>query len=226
MNLDRATEWFEGRRASYEKLVDAIAEYVPTAGTVLDVGANIGYFTKTLVERTGFVGTVHLFEPVPNLADLCEQAVARLPCTATVHRIGLSDENTRLEIFVSSDGNLGWNTIVAEKAHGKGMVPVEIKVARFDGLGLAERPDLIKIDVEGAEYRVLSGMLPALAAWSPRPVILCEIGWGADHPAWAQELEILDQLVALGYRPVDVGGAEVELRALRSTTDVVFLPRP
>ena len=159
-----------------------MAPYLPTDGVLFDVGANVGFFTKVVVERTGFAGRAHLFEPVPNLARLCAETVAELPCDATIHHLGLSDADTNLEIFVSSDGNLGWNTIVEKKARGKGMVPVEIEVARFDGLAITDVPDLVKIDVEGAEYRVLGGMLPSFALWSPRPVILCEIGWGAGHP--------------------------------------------
>jgi FkbM family methyltransferase len=223
VDLATARAWFESRRATYEMLVDAVAAHLPPDGVVLDVGANIGYFTLVLTERAGFRGRAHLFEPVPNLAELCARTVAGLPCQATVHRIGLSDTDAHVEIFVSSDGNLGWNTIVAEKA-GKGMTAVEIEVARYDGLGLTEVPDLVKIDVEGAEYRVLAGMMTSIARWTPRPLILCEIGWGNGHPAWEQVLAVLDELTALGFEAMRVGGGRVDVRELRRTTDVLFVP--
>lgn len=222
VDLAAARAWFESRRATYEMLVDAVAPHLPSDGVVLDVGANIGYFTQVLTERAGFRGRAHLFEPVPNLAELCAQTVTGLPCQATVHRIGLSDTDEHVEIFVSSDGNLGWNTIVAEKASG--MTPVEIEVARYDGLGLTDVPDLVKIDVEGAEYRVLAGMMTSIARWTPRPAILCEIGWGDGHPAWDQVLAVLDELMALGFEPRHVGGGPVDVRELRRTTDVLFVP--
>ena len=219
-----ALGWFEHRRKTYERLVDAVGEYVPADGVVFDVGANIGFFTQVLVERTGFRGRVHLFEPVPNLADLCEQSASSLTCTATVHRLGLSDETGTVTIFIGSDGNLGWNTLVAERASQRAMTPVDITVSRFDELGIADRPDFVKIDVEGAEYRVLEGMLPAIGAWTTRPVILCEIGWGTSHPAWDAELAAFDRLVALGYTATHVDGRPVDLRALDRTTDIIFVP--
>ena len=122
VDLGRANEFFENRRTGYETLADSVAPYLPTDGVLFDVGANVGFFTKVLVERTGFSGRAHLFEPVPNLARLCDETAAELACDATVHHLGLSDTDTHLEIFVSSDGNLGWNTIVEAKARGKGMI--------------------------------------------------------------------------------------------------------
>ena len=122
VDLGRANEFFENRRTGYETLADSVAPYLPTDGVLLDVGANVRFFTKVPVERTGFSGRAHLFEPVPNLAGLCDETAAELACDATVHHLGLSDTDTHLEIFVSSDGNLGWNTIVEAKARGKGMI--------------------------------------------------------------------------------------------------------
>ncbi|GAA5027058.1 hypothetical protein GCM10023258_21460 [Terrabacter aeriphilus] len=220
-----ALAFFEARRAVYEGLADAVAPFLPRDGVLLDVGANIGFFTQVLTERTGFRGRAHLFEPVPNLADLCVETAARLPCAVTVHRVGLGDADARVTIFVSSDGNLGWNTMVEQKARGKQMAPVEVEVARFDDLGLADVPDLVKIDVEGAEHRVLTGMLPALRRWSPRPVILCEVGWGSGHPEWEQELAAFAALAALGYETCHVDGVPLDVRDLRRTTDVLFVPR-
>lgn len=224
VDLTTARAWFERRRPTYEALVDAVARYVPRDGLVLDVGANIGFFTVVLTERAGFRGTVHLFEPVPNLADLCMQTARTLPCTAVVHRVALGDETGTARIFVAGDGNLGWNTLVGEKAHPATMAALEIDVVRYCDLGLAGVPDLVKIDVEGAEYRVLRGLLPSLRTWPRRPLILCEIGWGVTHPAWSEQLVVFDQLTDLGYETRDLAGAPLEVRALTRTTDVLFVP--
>jgi hypothetical protein len=65
-----ALAWFETRRAQYIKLAQAVEPHIHPQGMVLDVGANIGYFTKILTEVTNFRGTVHMFEPVPHLARI------------------------------------------------------------------------------------------------------------------------------------------------------------
>jgi FkbM family methyltransferase len=218
-----ALTWFEARRPNYERLARAVAPYVERGGVILDVGANIGYFTKVLDEVIEFRGTVHLFEPIPNLAGLCRSTLRDAGFAARVHAFGLSDEDATLTIYVASSGNLGWNTIVAERAVA-GMDPVTIEVRAFDGLGLNDRPSMIKIDVEGAEFRVLRGMASSLKGWTPKPTILCEVGWGRAHPNWNDELDEFGQLERMGYRTVDTTGGQVTVADLDRTTDIIFLP--
>lgn len=220
---EQALAWFDRRRPVYDKLSDAVAPLVKSDAVVFDIGANIGYFTKVLGERVGLTGTVHLFEPVPNVARLCERTLADVPYTVHVHEFGLADADARLDIRIADDGNLGWNTIVAERATTT-METVEIEVRAFVSAGVEDVPDFIKIDVEGAEYRVLAGLLPALSTWSAQPPILCEIGWGTGHPQWPAELEMFAELAALGYRTTTLDGDPVDVATLTSTTDVLFLP--
>ena len=65
---------------------------------ILDIGANIGYFTKTLIEWLGLEGRAELYEPLPRLAEFCRRTVATLPCQATAHEFGLSNEEATLDI--------------------------------------------------------------------------------------------------------------------------------
>lgn len=218
-----AVKWFEARRPTYERLANAIAPYVDRQGVVLDVGANIGYFTKVFGEVLEFDGTVHLFEPIPHLAELCRATLRDVPFRTMVHEFGLSDEDAELNIFLSSDGNLGWNTIVEARA-STGMRPLPIQVRAFDRCGVEAIPSFVKIDVEGAEYKVLRGMLGAIERWSPRPAILCEIGWGSGHPAWDDELRIFHELKKLGYRTLDLNKQPIDVESLRKTTDLLFIP--
>jgi FkbM family methyltransferase len=218
-----ALAWFEGRRANYERLAAAVGPYVDPDGVFYDVGANIGFFTRVLAEKTAFRGTVHLFEPVPNLAKLCATTLAGVPFTAHIHEFGLSNEDATIDIFADDNGNLGWNTIVADRAT-EGMARSQIQVRAFNGVGIGDVPSFIKIDVEGAEHRVLAGMRESLVSWPVKPVILCEIGWGQNHPQWAEELAAFAELAAIGYRTVDLNGEPLDVSALAKTTDVLFLP--
>lgn len=218
-----ASAWFEKRRAGYVELAAAIRPHLPTDGVLYDVGANIGYFTKVLADELGFDGSVHLFEPIPHLAALCSQTLHGEDVAWSLHGFGLSDENASVDIFVAADGNLGWNTLVAgRRTHGMKAVP--IKVRRFDDLGFLVAPDVIKIDVEGAEHRVLHGMRDSLIRWSPRPTILCEIGWGAGHPDWQAELAAFEMLAGLGYRPYALDMSPIDVADLTATSDVLFIP--
>lgn len=223
VEYEASMAFFRRRHDNYVRLVDAVAPWVSPRGLVLDVGANVGYFTKVLGERLDFGGEAHLFEPIPHLAAHCRVTAAALAFTAHVHEFALGDQPGSVELFVANSGNLGWNTMVAEKANDT-MTRIEIEVRRFDDLGLTARPDLVKIDVEGAEHRVLQGMFASLERWTPRPVILCEVGWGANHPQWQEELAAFDRLADLGYTARTLGGDALDVRQLTRTTDVVFVP--
>ncbi len=224
VSFPTATRFFEERHSSYEHLADAIAPYLDRGGVLLDVGANIGYFTKVVAERTGFRGDAHLFEPVPHLAKFCLRTLADVEFGVTVHQFGLSDTDGRVQLHLGITGNYGWNTMIGSKGSDVGMATHTITVRRFDGIGLTAVPTVIKIDVEGAEYLVLRGLLPALERMPTRPVILCEIGWGSEHPNWQQELEAFDRLTLLGYHALTLDGLPLNVRGLTATSDVLFVP--
>lgn len=221
---EQALAFFQRRHSSYVELARRVAPHVGADDLVLDIGANIGYFSLVFAEVTGFRGTVHLYEPVPHLAELCSATLREAPFRAVVHAYGLAEADLSTHIFVAANGNLGWNTLVAEQTqHDMVQVPIELRA--FDASSLERAPSFIKIDVEGAEYRVLEGLWHALESWSPRPLILCEIGWGSGHPDWERELAVLQRLVDdLGYRVESVSGSPVALADIERTTDVLFLP--
>lgn len=104
------------------------------------------------------------------------------------------------------------------------MRPVDIEVKRFDSLGITDI-GLIKIDVEGAEYRVLTGMMEALKSLKHLPIIVVEVGWGKDsHPHWNRELAVFNDLFDLGYQAVDIDEEKIDIENITSTQDVIFLP--
>lgn len=219
----QATRFFEQRHANYEALADAIKPHLPPDGVLFDIGANIGYFSMVVGDRTGFRGAAHLFEPIPHLAQFCFRSLTDVDFTVAVHQYGLSDADGEVDIFIDTSGNFGWNTMIGERA--KNMTPQRILVRRFDGIGLTVVPSVIKIDVEGAEYLVLRGLLPSIRSWAKRPPILCEIGWGATgHPAWKEELAVFGELLELGYRATTLEGEPVVLEEVSKTCDVMFLP--
>jgi FkbM family methyltransferase len=218
----QVTRFFESRQANYDQLADAIQPHLDPEGVLYDIGANIGYFSLVVGKRTGFRGQAHLFEPIPHLARFIFRTLADAEFSLAVHQYGLSDSDGQVDIFIDTAGNFGWNTMIGERAQR--MTPQRIKVRRFDSIGLTAAPSVIKIDVEGAEYLVLRGLLPALRTWATRPPILCEVGWGADgHPAWMEELAVFEELRRLGYRPTSLTGEPAALEEIDRTCDILFL---
>lgn len=223
VDLEATRTWSAKHATAIERVTAAVAPYVEPDGVFFDVGANLGDFTKTLAARTGFTGTAHLFEPIPNLARLATSNLADVPFEVHVHNFGLSDTDGEVAIHMSVLGNLGWNTMIGEHSAEK-MESMPVQVRAFATSGIEDVPSFIKIDVEGAEHLVLNGMFPALEAWPTKPVILCEVGWGPTHPQLAEQMAALKRLEAIGYTATDLEGAPVEVSTLQSTTDVLFLP--
>ncbi|MDL1870599.1 FkbM family methyltransferase [Deltaproteobacteria bacterium PRO3] len=223
ISLKDAKIWFENRRHSYDYIVEKVYRYVNPNGVYFDIGANIGFFSKILLEKISFTGTAHLFEPIPHLANLCEQLFFNSTLNINIHAFGLGSSNTQCTIFTASDGNIGWNTIVEEKTSSN-MKSITIDIKTIDSLNLPS-PQFIKIDVEGSEYQVLAGMIKSLKHARHLPIILCEIGWGAkDHPHWDMEVSIFNELFNLGYKLQSLEGKNLNLNSIIKTTDTLLIP--
>ena len=219
-----AMDWFTHRKHEYERLIFATSPFIRRDSIIFDIGANIGYFTLLLLQRVNFDGIVYLFEPVPHLAELCKMTFRDVPFRVNVFNFGLSDKDTEEDIFIASDGNLGWNTLLSEKATTD-MRKVKISLKSFDTCGIDVTPSFIKIDVEGAEYLVLRGMLGSLCKWQPLPVVVCEVGWGQNHPAWEEELLVFAEMKRIGYTICNLDGMQIDETKLQSTADVFFIPQ-
>lgn len=190
---------------------------LPDNGVFIDVGANTGLFTSQVTlhkpEAKGY-----LFEPVPEYAQCCEERF-RGYTNLTIENLALSDKEGSLTLWMGKE-NLGWNTVVAPKIDSS-MTPIQIKAVTFDEYAEAvgiDEIDVIKIDVEGAEYLVIEGMKRTLARLNKKPIILCEIGWGCNsHPEWEREKAVFEWLFDNGYERFNYN--------VESTSDVVFVPK-
>lgn len=223
IDYEHALLFFKKQHEQYKQTIDYLCQKLNSKDTIVDVGANIGYFTLRLLEKMDFSGKAHLFEPIPNLANLCKETFKDKPWNVQIHPYALGDKNGNAVIYVAQDGNIGWNTLEAEKT-SRDMKPLEISIKRFDSLGITDL-QLIKIDVEGSEYKVLNGMMAALKILDPLPIIAVEVGWGRNsHPHWDREYAVFKELLDLGYQSVGVDDQKIDLNDITSTQDVFFLP--
>lgn len=222
VGYDKAFEFFKKRDKYYTELMDAVTPLIGKQEPIIDVGANIGYFTLILFERYGFTGKADLFEPVSHLHSLCEQTFRKTGYEVTIHPFALGAKNEKSKIFLAADGNIGWNTLVAGKA-GRKMQEEMITVRKFDDLDIP-LPRFIKIDVEGAEWMVLEGMMGKLTAAAVKPVILCELGWGSNHPQFNEVMKTFFKLKGLGYQTCDLRRNPIDISLLTDTTDILLLP--
>jgi FkbM family methyltransferase len=171
-------------------------QQLPLDDYIADVGANFGYYSVELATALGAAARVVAFEPFPlNYARL-ERHVRLNDLASRVQMLplALSDRSgvATMDVRRSETRNTG-----SAQLRGEG---VAIRTARLDDLWPTlgyVRLDLLKIDVEGHEVRVLEGASRVIR--EHRPMMLIEI----DPPRLAESgsspAALLDALRSFGY---------------------------
>ena len=167
------------RRGMFEpETVRAFAALLDAGMTVLDVGANVGLFTLVAARRVGPTGSVHAFEPTPELAEHIHRNLELNGLeNVAVNPIAVSDTSGHATLHLVEAGDPGENSIVNPSP---GALTLEVATVTLDNY-IAEhnigRVDVIKIDIEGAEMPALLGARELLSH-DESPVLVLEF-----HPS-------------------------------------------
>jgi FkbM family methyltransferase len=213
MSYENLPEWDAKIEQTIRENVSAVLPHIPDNGVIIDVGGNTGMFTRLVLENKPDIRAI-IFEPIKELSKYCRSKLIDYPFVSCFN-YALSDVEGR-EIINCGRKNLGWNTMldVTNEDNQSNRRYAECRV--FDNIGLhIPRLDLVKIDVEGYEYRVLRGMMKTIE--KHKPVILCEIGFGNKHPAWNDEKEVFECIFNMGY-------GKICLDTITGTKDIILLP--
>ncbi len=137
--------------------------------TMIDVGANIGYFSILGARAVGASGRVFAFEPMPRVRERLERNIALNQLTnVSVRSEALSDGSGPSAFYAGPTDDTG----LASLRPLAGSQQVDVMRARFDDLwNPSERVSLIKIDVEGAEMAVIRGMSECLKRDAPHVIL-------------------------------------------------------
>ncbi len=182
---------------TYEEPTTRFFHRVAAPGwTVIDVGANAGYYSLLALDLGGPESDIHAFEPNPALVQLTTENAALADGRITVVQKACGSGPGELDLHLRPDSrNSGLATLVPR---GDRSETVAVEVVTLDAyceeLGL--RPDLVKIDVERFESQVLAGMAGLLERRIPR-FIICELSSGGAGPDPADVIHRLDEC---GYR--------------------------
>ncbi len=157
------------------------AEHVVRPGQeVWDVGANVGLFSVAAAESTGNHGRVTAFEPDLFLVSLLRRTARRSYAgerRLEVLPVAVGRELDLLEFHIANRGRSSSHLDLVSGNSQSGGTRERLPVPTLTLDWLLQRrtaPDVVKIDVEGAEVEVLSGASELLR--SARPVLLCEVG--------------------------------------------------
>lgn len=182
---------------------------------VLDVGAHIGLVTLPVASVMAADGRLVSFEPAEsNRRLLLRHLAANAFASVVVEGALVGDSEAAAVEFYEMDDASGMNTVVAGAMDGAYRAVTKSQVT-LDGYcernGLS--PQVIKIDVEGAELGVLRGARRIIA--SCRPSIFLSV-----HPRQIAILgetteQLADLIESLGYDCRHIDGSSVDSFALR-----------
>ncbi len=146
---------------NYEPFETSLLTAEVRAGmTVVDIGANIGYYSLLFSKLVGDDGRVYAFEPAPQNFALLEQNLARNN-RKNVQALNQAAGDRAGESFLYlSSENYGDHQAYAS---GDAREKVAIKVARVDD-SVSGPIDLVKMDIQGFEDHALAGMSATIAA--------------------------------------------------------------
>ena len=173
---------------------------VSSGGTVVDVGANIGFYTLESSRAAGPRGHVIAIEAAPSNARALKDNIDLNQLTnATVINVAVGESTGSGTLSLSREGNLGMFTL--GNTSGSPAVSYTVEVRRIDDI-LEENNissvDLIKIDIEGSEYRALRGAVRTLQTC--RPTILIELSDQALQRNQSSTKAVKELLRSFGYR--------------------------
>ena len=163
---------------TYEPEVQKLYSALVKPGMVVyDVGANVGFLSMLGAWLAGPTGHVFCFEPLPSNADAIRHNIQLNAFeNVTVIPFALGDKQQTVEFLVSAD--VGWGKVAGLPGNEPQEIVNRIQV-RADTLDnvVAEAnlrpPDIIKIDIEGAEVGMIEGAKQTLLR--SRPTLFIEL---------------------------------------------------
>lgn len=217
----------------FEPEETAFLQRVLTSGDVFcDVGANIGYFTRTASAIVGAAGKVIAIEPAPaNIAILkANIAACSNPDNVILFLAAASERSGLTDLFLSPVNagdhrlfDMPGNDMLFDQGATRESIPV--RTERIDTLVSRIAPSikhikLVKIDIQGYEVAALRGMCQILTAY--RPIVLFEFWPYGITAAGYDPMEAINTLLCFDYRlhiiDSSTGSKTVELAELNTVS--------
>ncbi|NQU75285.1 MAG: FkbM family methyltransferase [Planctomycetes bacterium] len=185
------------RYACYDPAAGSIFHAICRPGDcVVDVGANIGYFTLLAARLVGPTGRVHAFEASPSIAQRLRRNVAINDAPqVTLHEMAISDRHASATFHTARrDGGYSSLRDLGSRSVETTVVPCAPLDSFIEVLPTVR---LIKLDVEGAELLALKGMTKLIMR--DCPYFIMELTDRYLRQLGGNSAELCRFMTALGY---------------------------
>ena len=206
-----------GRGGRALEYVYHLPQLVKQGDKVIDIGANLGYYTCPLADLVGEEGRVYAVEPVPVIFSVLKRNVGKRRNVELLN-YALGEQERTIEMANDSVASAGYfctgRNFVSEGELSKDAVRFTAQMKRGSELfGGMEKIDFVKCDIEGYERVVLPELCPLIEKF--HPTVLVE----TDGESRQQMIRMFTELGYSAY--MLVGGKEVTLDP-ESDKDIIF----
>ncbi len=207
-----------GRRSPAMEYLYHLPRLVRPGDICIDIGANLGYYTRPLARLVGPRGRVYAVEPVPPVVAVLRRNLRRRT-NVEIFACALGDGERTVRMgndSVRSAGYFGTGRNFVNESGAAAAMEFTAPMRRGSELfARLERLDFIKCDIEGYETVVLGEMRPLLERF--RPTVLVETGG-------ENRTRIVALFGELGYRGFTLDRGDEAPLAPDSTKDIIFRP--
>jgi len=200
-----------------EGLTQIMLKYLKPGATFFDVGGHFGYFTLLGSRLVGDRGHVHTFEPTPRTFGVLSRNVAG-HTNVSLNQLAVYSHEATLTFTDFADmpsfNTLGNGNFVESERAALKAVNYDVKAISLDRYieTTGARPDVIKLDAEGAEQHIFNGMERTFA--EIRPVITLEVGDVAEGDL-GKSRSLVEFALSKGYDALEYNTQSKSLEAHR-----------
>ena len=206
--------------------VALVKKHIFPGSVVIDIGANIGYYTLLFAQLVGFRGHVFAFEPEPaNFSLLTKNVLLNKYNNVTLVPKAVASTNQRMKLFLCSESS-GMHRLYPSLVCDQSLNVDAVSLDSFLPLQ-HKKIDFIKMDIEGAEYMAMSGMRNIINKSSPK--LITEFSPAALFESGTAPKKYLDLLLSYGYtiydareKPVNVKQLENDLKLFEQAMQEIF----
>ncbi len=193
-----------------------VRDLISKGTTIIDIGANLGYYTRIFSKATGPEGFVWAVEPVPLYREILESNVRNLPNVIIVpYALGDSESEQFMGIPGKEQYRHGLTRILDNEPDDNLKIRVNVRTPE-SLFSRIEKVDYIKCDIEGYENKVIPGFRAIFER--DKPVVQIELD--------PENRDFIDDFFSglgfISYIPVNKGLRPLS-RKEKYTSDILYI---
>jgi len=143
--------------------ISLLKKHIQPGAVVIDIGANIGFYSEIFGDLVSSKGHVHCFEPDLTNFNHLKNRVGHRQNISIYHK-AVAEKNGTLKIYISKMLNVDHRTYKPDEYDEE----IDIEAVSLDSFLKLQNVDFIKIDIQGFEMSAMKGMTEILKNSSPK----------------------------------------------------------